>query len=220
MLTVVIPCRNEALTIGTLVQEARGYADRVVVANDSSTDRTADWARDAGAEVVQVPTSRRGLVGVYVHGLQHALRDHASDDIVVEMDAGGSHAPKYISALRAALVAGADVAAGTRFEKGSRYEGKLRRKALSWGGTVLTNMVHGTQFTDATSGFIAYRAPALQALLRVPYRASGHFYQTEVRLRAQALGLTLVEVPISYRNSSSSLNWRSIREALQQTLLE
>jgi dolichol-phosphate mannosyltransferase len=218
--TVVIPAHNEEDTIGGLVECALVHADRVIVANDSSTDRTEQVAEEAGAIVALVPRERRGLVGVYSFGLRVAVALHRTAPCggrgayVCEMDAGGSHDPHELPKFWKALDEGADIAAGCRFAYGGEYLGSWQRKSLSYFGTKLTNIVHGTKWCDATSGFVAYRSSSLDALLQVPYKSTGHYYQTEMRLRAQAMGMKTTEVPITYRNSGSSLNWRSIREAL------
>lgn len=219
MRVVMIPCRNEAATIGSLVTEARQYADAVLVADDSSADATADAARAAGAQVVAVPAGRPGLAGAYRCGLAAALAAHGPAAHYLEMDAGGSHAPGAIPHFWLALTMGADVCAGARFGlRGAAYVGHWQRKALSYGGTLVTNARHGTHFHDATSGFIAYKGDALARLIRDPWKARGHYYQTELRLRALQLGLQVAEVGIAYRNSGSSLNWQSIREAARLAL--
>lgn len=235
---VVIPARNEGANLGRLLEEVHRYADEVIVANDSSTDNTAEVARECGALVVDVPPTRRGLAGVYRCGLGRAVvhwetefakASGASDGspvvsrhnwktppIVVEMDAGGSHSPSDIPKFVEEFAEGqVDVVFGRRFGPDARYEGHYKRALLSLGGTMLFNLKYGTNWADATSGFIAYRMPALQWLLDGPWQSEGHFYQTEVRRRVWQLGMTWVEVPITYRNSSSSLNWKSISEALR-----
>ncbi len=213
---VMIPCRNEAATIGDLVARAKSHADIVVVADDGSMDRTAELATQAGARVVTVPGSRPGIAGVYAYGLRHILERCGESAHIAEMDAGGSHDPAALPAFWQALEAGADVAAGCRFGgDGASYQGHWQRKALSYGGTVLTRWLHATQLRDATSGFIAYRGEALARLLETPWKARGHYFQTELRLRALRLGMRVGEVPIVYRSSGSTLNWKSIREALQ-----
>lgn len=208
-----IPAHNEQATIAQLVEDClRLRCSAVVVANDSSTDATAALAARAGALVVPVPKNRPGMVGVYTTALQAALS--AGADVVVELDAGGSHNPLEMTRLLVDLMT-CDIVTGCRFCHGGVYQGKLQRKALSWCGTQLVNLVHGTDWQDATSGFVAYKAYALKALLSTPYRSTGHYYQTEMRLRARRLGLQIKECPITYKNSGSSLNWQSIREALR-----
>ena len=216
MYTVMIPCRNEERTIQGLVREVHRHADVVLVADDGSTDATAYEAERGGAVVFPVPRTRPGLAGVYRAGLRRVLGGSGAN-AVCEMDAGGSHDPAELPRFWRALERGAEVAAGRRFGgSGAIYQGAWQRRILSWGGTLLTNTLHGTAWQDATSGFVAYTREALERLTDAPWECRGHYYQTEMRLRARTLGLRVVEVPITYRNSGTSLNRASIAEALQR----
>jgi dolichol-phosphate mannosyltransferase len=213
---IAIPAYNEAATIGDQVSDliGRGLADFVVVANDSSCDETGSVASNAGAHVVDVPKARRGMAGVYRAGLEAALNLGA--EFVMEMDAGGSHSIDEVQQFWDALITGqCEVAAGRRFGEGANHGAPWQRVLLSKVGTVLTNLRHGTEFQDATSGFIAYRAMALSRLLQCRQLSEGHYYQTEMRVNAHMMGYVVHELPIHYASSSSSLNWRSITEAVR-----
>jgi len=216
MKTVVIPARNEADSIASLVKLCRKHgAELVVVADDSSTDDTADRARTGGALVFPVPSDRRGLVGVYQAGVSRALREGATQ--IVELDAGGSHDPASLPMFWAALER-YEVAAGTRMGVGGEYHSKRSRRWLSWVGTVLTNILHGSAWTDATSGFMGYTRKAATELVRHSWKSTGHFYQTEVRILCGAR-FTCCEVPIIYRGGRSSLRLRAILEAARLSVL-
>lgn len=213
MRVVVIPARDEESTIAPLVRSALMHAEVVIVADDSSSDRTADFAAAAGAIVLPVPNSRPGLPGVYRAGLAEALRIGGRQ--IAELDAGGSHDPGALPRFWGALEDGAGVAFGARFSlPGARYSGVRSRELLSRGGTWLVNFLYGGGWADATSGFVAYGSEALERLLAFPLRARGHFYQTEVRLLVDALRIPRTEVPIEYVSSGSSLRIGSILEAL------
>jgi dolichol-phosphate mannosyltransferase len=214
VIVAVIPCKNEADNIQSLVAEACIYADHVVVADDASTDATAELAYLAGAEVVSVHPGRRGLGNVYRLGLRSALKLYPSADVFVEMDAGWSHLPCQIWRFTRVLRY-SDVAFGYRFGKGASYVSAWRRRALSRFGTALTNHLNDQAWKDATSGFVAYKRHALESLLAQPVLSRGHYYQTEVRLQAKALGLVCEQVPIDYRSSSSSLRAGAIFEAMR-----
>lgn len=218
--TVVIPARNEATTIGDLVSRClANHADHVVVVDDASTDKTRKEAELSGAAVFAMPVQRKaamGMVGVYTFGLAIAVQGKTAADVIIEMDAGGSHDPASIPEFLTAIAnANADIATGNRFAVGGSFTGSPKRSALSSTGTLLFNLRHGTTFQDATSGFIAYRGDALRLLLNGGYKSRGHFYQSEVRRRALELGMRVREVPIHYKSSGSSLNWKSIGEAVR-----
>lgn len=213
---VVIPCRDEELSIGAIVKEALKHADCVYVCNDTSVDNTAEVAREAGAIVINVPPTRRGLSAVYSTGLLAALHDNV--DFIIEMDAGGSHDPTEIPRfIRMAKHTNVDIVFGERLYRGS-YLGSRKRYWLSKLGTWLFNFCHRSKFKDATSGFIGYTRGALLHTHQHSFKAEGHYYQSEVRARALASKLSYIEIPIEYRNSSSHLNQDSILEALQLCL--
>lgn len=214
MRAVVIPAKNEAATIAALVTHCRRHAELVVVADDGSTDATAVKARHAGATVIAIPQDRPGMSSVYRGGALFTMIPARGVQLVAEVDAGGSHDPEELPRFWAALST-ADVAFGRRFGPGAEHLGHWKRKALSLAGTVAFNLANNQGWHDACSGFVAYRREAGELLHAIEWRARGHFYQSEMRARAVAAGMRTVEVPITYRGGTgSSLNWRSIREAL------
>lgn len=209
---VVIPCRGEGY-IRSQVQMLARHGCAVLLCDDNLIDGQR-LPPIADAEVLSIPATRRGLAEVYRLGLMHAASK--GFDVVVEMDAGGSHSTAELNRLLRPLRdrPAVDAVFGERLRSG-RYEGHWRRKWLSQIGTWLFNWRHGTRWADATSGYIAYRRAALLKTHSAPFKATGHWYQSEVRARVLRTGVHAVEVPITYRNSSSRLSWRSILEALR-----
>lgn len=205
---IVIPCRGEG-DVAPLVMQAAKYGD-VFIADDNAIDGTTMLVPLA-ARRVPVPADRHGFSEAYRLGIVAAFE--ADYDVIVEMDAGGSHDPASIPALVRALDAcDVDMATGERFHAGE-FHGHWKRKLLSRGGTALFNLRHGTRWHDATGGFIAYRRETIPHTHVRPFEAGMHWYQSEVRTRAMEAGLLIHEVPIVYRSSSSSLNWKGIMEA-------
>ncbi len=210
----VIPAHNEP-SIANTVRACLQFGD-VIVADDSSVDATASIARAAGARVVPVPPSRHGLSGVYRHGLLAALTV-TDADWIWEVDAGGSQNPLEFARFLPWL-ASPGVVFGRRFGDQAVYAGPLVRRALSWGGTLATNLRFGSSFADATSGFICYHRTFLPTTHSDPFVAAGHYYQTEVRRRVLVAGIPWNEVPISFRTTKSSLRWRAVWEAATMAL--
>src|SRR5665811_2125829 len=117
---VGIPCYNEEVAIGSLVARASQYADRIVVLDDGSTDKTAEVARLAGADV---------LVHSANCGKGAALRDlftyatQCGDDILVILDGDGQHDPDDIPKLVQPLMLDeADIVNGSRYLNGDHRE--------------------------------------------------------------------------------------------------
>src|SRR2546422_7857235 len=97
----VIPAYNEEKHIGDVVRRTRQKLDDVLVVNDGSRDKTADRAREAGAEVI-VHQKNRGKGETIKTGLRHWLERQI--DFVIILDADGQHRPEEIDRFVAAAV--------------------------------------------------------------------------------------------------------------------
>ena len=201
--TVAIPTYNERENLSQIVSAVSSQGYRVLVVDDSSPDGTGDLAEELadGDPLVSVlhRTVKEGLGPAYAAGFDHALEGGA--ETIVEMDADFSHDPADIPRLVAALDKGADVAIGSRYVPGGATpDWPLHRRLISKGGNLYARVMLGLPVRDATAGFRAFRAEALR---RLPYRAaeaSGYGFQVEMAWRAHQIGLTIVEVPISFRD--------------------
>jgi len=184
---VVIPARNEARTIGTLIQRLRsaGYND-VLVIDDLSQDGTGDIARREGAQVLR-PVLGLGAWGGMQTGIRYALQQ--GFDTVITMDADGQHEVDELPALLAARDRNgsqADVVIGAHPARASR----LRHVAWTW-----FRWLTGLDVTDLTSGFRCYRARALPVLASdeatlLDYQDLGTL------LLLRHAGLQVIEVPV------------------------
>ncbi len=107
---------------------------------------------------------------------------------------------------------GRDCVFGTRFAGGGTSRATVRRRAISRGGTLLTNALLGTRLSDMTGGFELFRRGALQAVLERGIRSKGPFFQTEVKVHCRKL--RVAEVPIHYDAASHPVGRVALREAL------
>jgi glycosyltransferase involved in cell wall biosynthesis len=208
---VVIPAYNEAEALpATLadLHDAQPELD-VVVIDDGSADDTAAAARSHGAAVVRLPFNL-GVGGAVRTGLRYA-HDRGYHRTVV-FDADGQHDATSITALVAAIDAGADMAVGSRFaDPDSDYvTGHGRRRAMR----LLSRIVRwstGRTFTDTTSGFRAFNEDATALLARrypVEYLAD----TVEVLVMMCHGGYRVVEVPVTMRpRSTGQPSSRSIK---------
>ena len=172
---LALPAYNEAEAIPDLLDAAReallaleGFAPRVIVVDDGSTDGTAEIVRrfDAGfpVEVVSHETNR-GLGPAILTSLRAALERSATpDDVIVNMDADNTHPPETIRAMIETLGAGADVVIASRYRPGSKQVGvPLGRRMLSFAARlVFTWRLHLEGVRDYTCGFRAYRARTIR----------------------------------------------------------
>ncbi|GED08717.1 polyprenol monophosphomannose synthase [Cellulosimicrobium cellulans] len=222
---VVVPTYDEALTLpGTLarLRAAVPGAD-VLVVDDASPDGTGDLADAAAAADPAVHVLHRagkeGLGAAYVAGFGWGL--DAGYDVLVEMDADGSHQPEQLPSLLAALApagesgegAGADLVIGSRWVPGGRVENwPWHREVLSRAGNVYVRVALGLGLGDATAGFRAYRADALRAVDLASVESHGYCFQVDMAWRVVRAGGRVVEVPITFveRTAGRSKMSRSI----------
>jgi dolichol-phosphate mannosyltransferase len=201
-IVVLIPTYNERENVSLIVSRLRVAvpgAD-ILILDDNSPDGTGEVADQLAAEDSQVRvlhrTSKAGLGAAYLAGFSWALEQ--GYDVLVEMDADGSHQPEQLPTLLMAL-ANADVALGSRWVPGgSVVNWPMHRKALSRGGNLYVRLLLGMPIGDATGGFRAYRASALRTVDLHEVASQGYCFQVDLAWRAIRGGLSVVEVPITF----------------------
>jgi glycosyltransferase involved in cell wall biosynthesis len=195
---VFIPAWNEEGNLPAVLDglhEQVADADLLVV-DDGSTDRTADVAREHGAEVLPLGSNQGLRVGIAA-GYRWAL-DHGYA-FCGRVDADGQHPPQELARLLELVRAGGcDVAVGSRFVSGDGYEPyRYRPSAARRLGTGLLRRSVGVvlrrPFRDATSGLYAVNAKALP-LLSQTYTSGAP--EVEGLIRLVDAGLRLEEVPV------------------------
>ena len=199
---VVIPTYNEAETLPNAVARVRAAAPGVdiLVADDNSPDGTGDRADALSADDPQIHVLHRegkqGLGAAYLAGFRWGRA--RGYDVLVEMDADGSHQPEQLPTLLAAL-ADADVVIGSRWVPGGAVRNWPRsRELLSRAGNTYTRAMLGMPVRDATAGYRAYRGTALKAMTLDDVQSQGYCFQVDLTRRAVAAGLRVVEVPITF----------------------
>ena len=199
---IVMPTYNERQNLESIagrVRAALPEADLLVV-DDNSPDGTGDIA-DKLAEAdshVQVMhrTDKAGLGKAYIAGFGWALE--RGYDVIMEMDADGSHQPEHLPALVGA-VDGADLSIGSRWVRGGRVVNWPRsREVLSRGANVYIQVMLGLGVRDATAGFRAYRATTLRTISLDQVESTGYCFQIDLTVRVANAGLRIVEVPITF----------------------
>jgi glycosyltransferase involved in cell wall biosynthesis len=153
--TVVIPAKDEEGLIGEIVDAVKPHADEVLVVDGHSRDRTRDIAIAHGARVVQDGGHGKG------EALRLAIRE-ASSEIVVFIDADGSHDPGDIPRLVAPIRAGdADLVIGSRGKGGSdELHGTIEQFIRYVGSQIIMLAINyrwNVRLTDSQNGFRAIR---------------------------------------------------------------
>ena len=218
---VIIPTYNESESLPSLLERLRRavpHAD-VLIADDNSPDGTGALAdvfaeSDPAIHVLHRP-SKAGLGAAYLAGFAWGLEREY--DVLVEMDADGSHRPEELPRLLA-LIPPADVVLGSRWVSGgSVVNWPASRRLLSRGGSLYTRLALGIPTRDATGGFRAYRASALRALDLDSVAPNGYCFQIDLLWRALQRGLDVREVPITFverEAGTSKMSGGIVREAL------
>jgi dolichol-phosphate mannosyltransferase len=218
---VVIPTYDERENLPGVVERLRRSvpAAHVLVVDDGSPDGTGRIADELsaadGCVHVLHRTAKQGLGAAYLAGFAWALdRDY---DVIVEMDADGSHAPEQLPDLLAASTS-ADVVLGSRWVSGgSVVDWPRRRELLSRGGNAYARLLLRLPIRDATGGYRAYRRHVLEALDLADVASAGYCFQVDVLWRAWRAGFRVVEVPIRFVervNGVSKMDRHVVTEAL------
>ena len=188
---VIIPALNEERAIGRVIADIPAWVDRVVVADNGSTDRTADIARGAGAVVVA--ESEPGYGAACLAGLT-AIADA---DIVVFLDGDYSDYPEEMTSLVDPIIArGADMVIGSRV-LGVREAGALtpQQRFGNWLATRLIRLIWGTRYTDLGP----FRAIRVSSLDRLAMRDRTYGWTVEMQIKAAMHAMAVSEVPVRYR---------------------
>ena len=193
LISVVMPCRNEAKTVGGCVRQAlevlgeAGLSAEVVVCDNGSNDDSARIARQAGARVVRCDNAGYG-------NAVRAAIDAARGVILVMADADGSHDLASLPELVRSVQHGADMVVGNRFAGGIDLGAMpwLNRRVGNPGLTWLINRLFHTGVGDTQCGLRAFTADTAR---RLALNSSGMELASEMLVKAARLGLQTEEVP-------------------------
>lgn len=218
---VVIPTYNEVESLPIALDRLLAAVPQthVLVADDNSPDGTgvlADARADADERIhVLHRTAKEGLGAAYLAGFAWGL-EHGYD-VIIEMDADGSHRAIDLPSMLNAL-ADADVVLGSRWTPGGTVVNWPKsREVLSRGGNIYTRIMLGIPIKDATGGFRAYRADGLRKMNLAAVESQGYCFQVDLAWRAVQSGLRVVEVPITFVErelGQSKMDQKIVVEAL------
>lgn len=192
---ILIPAQNEEDALPALLDEIpTGWARRIVVADNGSTDNTAALALERGCEVVSCPTP--GYGAACLAGLDYIRRD--PPDVIVFLDGDRSDYPEYLPELVNPIFAGT-----YDFVLGSRRLGKAEKGSLTlpqrFGNALATGLMRlfwGVSYTDLGP----YRAISWPALERLRMCDMNYGWTIEMQIKAHLAGLKTTEIPVNYRN--------------------
>jgi dolichol-phosphate mannosyltransferase len=209
---VVVPTYDEAASIqrfvDNLLAAVNGMDADVLVVDDDSPDGTGDLVRAHAAfghrlHLVTRP-AKDGLGAAYRAGFAWAV--DRGYDVVVQVDADGSHPVDRIETMVVAL-GRYDVVIGSRYVfGGSTVDWPRSRRRLSVAANRYARLVLGLRTRDSTAGFRAWRTRTLVDLDLLHSASSGYCFQIETTLRAERAGARILEVPITFTERSRGLS--------------
>ena len=193
---VGIPCYNEEVAIGSLVVRASQYADKVVVLDDGSADKTAEVARLAGADVL-VHSTNCGK-GVSVRDL-FGYATQQGFDILVILDGDGQHNPDDIPKLTQPLIRDeADLVNGSRYlsEGGDDTPRYRRFGQIALDRFTRLGLSRNVHVTDTQSGF---RAFSMKTASIYQFNSPSLAIDSELLMDAAKAQLRIKEVDVGVR---------------------
>ena len=188
---VVIPAQNEERAIGKVISEIPDWVSEVIIADNGSTDNTAQVAKDHGATVISVPEAGYGRACM---GGIAAAREY---DIIVFLDGDASDYPEDMSLLVQPIRDGeADMVIGSRvlgeLEKGSLTPQQRFGNSLAcW----LMKLIWKHTYTDLGP----FRAISREGLEKLNMEAATFGWTVEMQIRALKQGLRCQDAPVRYR---------------------
>jgi glycosyltransferase involved in cell wall biosynthesis len=196
---VMMPTYNEISGLEDSVRSLFEHNQDVdlLIIDDNSPDGTGSLAEklrsDSRVHVLH-RINKEGLGKAYLAGYEWGLG--RGYDLLVQMDADGSHRPQDLPKL---LNAKADLVIGSRWIQGGAVANwPKHRELISRAGNLYARVATGLRIGDLTAGFRVYRADALRKLNLSHLEAQGYGFQVEMTLRSKKAGLEVVEVPILF----------------------
>lgn len=200
---IVVPTYNEADNVGEIAPRLLAAAPGVEVlfVDDASPDGTGAILDELAAREPRVHVLHRagklGLGTAYRDGFAWGIA--RGFELLVEMDADGSHDPRHLPEMFRRARDGADVVVGSRYVAGGgTVNWSFGRKLISRGGSLYARSVLGVAVRDLTAGFMCWRTSALLAIDLATITSNGYSFQIEMKYRALERGLRLVEIPIVF----------------------
>ena len=218
---VIVPTYNERESLPLIIRRIRAAVPEafILVADDNSPDGTGAIADSLAEHDDHVQVMHRhgkeGLGAAYIAGFTWGLQNNY--DVLIEMDADGSHQPEQLPRILEAL-RDADLVLGSRWIPGGGTENWSKgREVLSRGGNAYTRAMLGVPLHDATGGYRAFRADTLRGIDLHTVASQGYCFQVDLAWRAVQRGFIVREVPITFVErevGSSKMSRAIVAEAL------
>lgn len=195
IIDVIIPAYNEEKSIPKVIAEIPSLVRHIVVANNNSSDRTAEVAEAAGAQVVFEP--QKGYGKACLTAMDWIKKQPIQPDIVVFLDGDYSDYPKeLLDLIQPILEEKAEMVIGSR-ALGERESGSMTLPQVfgNWLATTMMRYMQGAKFSDLGP----FRAIVWKDLLDLNMVDQNFGWTIEMQIKAHKAGLRCTEVPVNYR---------------------
>lgn len=198
---ILVPTYNELHTLPSILhrifQESNEF--HVLVIDDNSPDGTGRLAEQLKSQYQNLEvlhrTHKNGLGAAYIEGFLQSIDDF---DVLVEMDADGSHDPKDLHEILE-KIKDFDCVLGSRWVPGGKViNWPKSRQILSQGGNIYARLMLGFKIGDSTGGFRAYRTNALKQIDLKDIDSQGYCFQVDMVRRLLEKKFSITEVPITF----------------------
>lgn len=207
--TVAIPCYNEEVAIGSIVLRSLKYADKVLVIDDGSTDKTREIAGLAGAEVITHDKNMGKGTGIK-DAFEYAKK--AGTDILVIIDGDGQHNADEIPVIIEPILKDeADVVNGSRFLKNNMNKVPGYRRIGQEVLTAATNVGTRLSITDTQNGFRAFSRISFNCF---SFKQNGMAIESEMLIDAANANLRIKEIPIKVRYDVDGSTYNPVSHGL------
>lgn len=209
-ISIVLPCLNEEETIGRCIEKAQWALRRnrlrgeIIVADNGSTDGSAEICRGYGVQVVN--QSKRGYGNAYLAGIGAARGRY-----IIIADSDDTYDLREIERFVEPLRNGYDLVMGNRFK------GEIRPGAMTWshryiGNPILSGILRLMFSTDVGDAHTGIRAFTADAFRRMHPSAPGMEFASEMVINAARAKLKIAEIPITYYPRDGESKLRTVRD--------
>ncbi len=205
-LSIIVPAKNEAASIGDVIGSAKSEFPQaeIIVVDDGSTDETGRLAEAAGARVIRHPESLGNGASVKTGARA------AKGEILAFLDGDGQHDPRDIGRLLEKLDEGYDMAVGAR---DGNSHASLARLCANGLYNELASRLSGRQITDLTSGFRLVRATLFKRFLYL--LPNGFSYPTTITMAFLRSGYPVCFEPIKVNGRKGKSHIRPVRDGVR-----
>lgn len=219
-LLVSLATYNERDNLRPLVEEIRHFAPQaaILIIDDNSPDGTGALADELKATLPDVHVIHRagklGLGTAVLAGMKYAIE--RGYDFFLNMDADGSHPPRFIPDLIAGMDRN-DVMIGSRYVPGGGVEGEFnfKRKFMSTGINWYARLLLGLKTKDNSGSFRCYRVAKLAEIDLDRVRSRGYSFMEEILFWCRQVGCRFGETPILFENRRAGVSKINKGEAIK-----